>query len=391
MKKQYNYQQSKRRLNQGLIALIFVMSACGSQPEPAANLTNEPEVEVKDRYELTKIQFESSDMELGSLQQKTFHEVVKATGRFDVPPENRASVSSYFGGTVKDLQLLEGQQVKKGQVLFTLENPDFVQMQQDYLEAKAQLTYLKSDYERQKNLVEDNVSSRKNFLKAESDYNVTSVKVESLSKKLILMNINPTNLTVDNIRTTVQVTSPINGYVTKVDITRGVFLNPSQIAVTIVDTEHLHLELTIFEKDLPKIDVGQAIQFRIQEDKVNVYSAEVLLVNKTVDPTSRTIGVHGHLSDQKMTSKFSPGMYVEADIYSTSINKVSLPEDALVEIDGQSFALVLENASNSGYTLVKKEIIVGETNNGFVEILNQTDFNDSTQFLIKGAFNLITE
>ena len=96
--------------------------------------------------------------------------------------------------------------------------------------------------------------------------------------------------------------------VTKVDITRGVFLNPSQIAVTIVDTEHLHLELTILKKDLPKIDVGQAIQFRIQEDKSNVYSAEVLLVNKTVDPTSRTIGVHGHLSDQKMTSKFSPCM-----------------------------------------------------------------------------------
>lgn len=180
-------------------------------------------------------------------------------------------------------------------------------------------------------------------------------------------------------------------YVTKVDITRGVFLNPSQIAVTIVDTEHLHLELTIFEKDLPKIDVGQTIQFRIQEDKGNTYMAEVLLVNKTVDPKSRTIGVHGHLSDQKITSKFSPGMYVEADIYSTSINKVSLPEDALVEIDGQSFALVLESASNSGYTLVKKEIIVGETNNGFIEILNQTDFNDSTQFLIKGAFNLITE
>ena len=115
MKKQYNYHQSKRRLNQGLIALIF-MSACGSQPEPAANLADQPELEVKDRYRINKIQFESSDMELGSLQQKTFPRSGKATGRFDVPPENRASVSSYFGGTVKIFNYWKATS-EKGQVL----------------------------------------------------------------------------------------------------------------------------------------------------------------------------------------------------------------------------------------------------------------------------------
>lgn len=342
-------------------------------------------------YNLSKSQFESSGMELGKIEMKPFHEIVKATGMFDVPPQYRASISSYFGGTVKNLRLLPGEKVKKGQLLFTLENPEFVQMQQDFLEAKGQLIYLKSDYERQKNLSEDNISSQKNFLKAESDYTVTRVKVESLAKKLALMNINPNSLSLENIRTSINITSPINGFVTKIDIMSGSFLNPSESAMTIVNTEHLHLELNIFEKDLPKVSEGQAIQFKIQEDKSVDYAAEIHLVNKIIDPESRMVGIHGHLSDEKISSKFSPGMYVEADIYSSSASKASLPENALVEIEGKYFALVLQNSSNEGYSFVKKEVKVAESDNGFIEILNQNEFNDNAQFLVKGAFNLITE
>jgi len=369
----------------------MALASCSSKTDTQEVDLPPPEAPADGTFELTQNQFESSDMKLGKVEMNTFHEVVKATGMFDVPPENRASVSSYFGGTVKNIKLLPGQQVKKGQFLFTLENPDFVQMQQEYLEAQGQLAYLKSDYERQGNLAKDNISSQKNFLKAESDYTVTRVKVESLSKKLALMNINSSSLTVDNIRTTLNINSPINGYVTQVDVTQGTFLSPSQSAITIVDTDHLHLELSIFEKDLSKVDIGQQIQFRIQEDQGNEYAAVVHLVNKTVDPTNRTIGIHGHLSDKKISSKFNPGMYVEADIYSTSVSKTSLPEDALVEVEGKYYALVLESSSNNGYSFVRKEFKTGDFNNGFIEILMPGELSDSTQYLTKGAFNLITE
>ncbi len=375
-----------------LIAIaLLVLASCSSNTEiqlADQQIVHTPEEHI---YELSKTQFESSAMKLGKMEMKTFHEVVKANGVIDVPPENRASVGSYFGGTVKVIKLLPGERVKKGQHLFTLENPDFVQIQQDFLEAKGQLTYLKSDYERQKNLAEDNISSQKNFLKAESDYTVIRVKVESLRKKLTLMNINPDLLTLENIRTTINITSPINGYVTQVDIARGAFLNPSQSAITIVDTDHLHLELNIFEKDLSKVSIGQPIRFRIQEDNVKEYEALVYLVSKTVDPENRMIGIHGHLVDEKQSSMLNPGMYVEAEIYSTSVSKLSLPEDALVEIEGKYYALALQGPTNNGYTFAKKVINAGEFNNGFVEILNPKDFNESAQFLTKGAFNLITE
>lgn len=373
-----------------MITSFLALASCSSSSDNEMN-QEVTSLDYEKVYQLNQIQFESSKMQLGSIELKDFHDIVKANGMIDVPPSNKASVSSYYGGTVIDVNLVPGEKVKKGQVLFTLENPDFIQMQQDYLEAKGQLSYLKSDYERQKNLMEDKVSSQKNFLKAESDYVVTKVKMESLSKKLTLININPNELTLDNLKTTISIISPIDGYATHVDITKGTSLIPSQSAVKIVNTDHLHLELNIFEKDLSKVQIGQSIKFNIQEDKSKEYDAVVYIVNKTIDPTNRTIGIHGHLLDEKLNGIFSPGMYIESVIYAASTSKPSLPQNTLVQIDDKYYALVLKNNLNNEYSFEKKEIITGKTNDGFVEILNTKDFNASTQFLINGAFNLITE
>lgn len=380
-----------KAFNYLIAASLLILSSCSSKTDTEISVEGETQSIIEDAYHLTTNQFLSSKMAFGKMVPGSFHEVVKANGMFDVPPENRAYVSCYFGGIVKDIRLLPGERVKKGQVLFTLENPDYVQMQQDFLEAKGQLVYLKSDYERQKNLAQDNVTSQKNYLKSESDYTVTKVKVESLSKKLGLMNINPNTLTLENMRTTIIVMSPISGYVTEVAISRGAFLNPSELAVSIVDTDHLHLELNIFEKDLSKVKIGQQIQFRTQGDESNFKQATVYLVNKTVDAEKRTIGIHGHLSDEKPADMFNPGMYVEAEIYTSSSSKMSLPQDAIVDIDGKYFVLVLQDSIGDSYNFIKKEVKTGLSNNSQVEILNAYDFKEDTEFLVKGAFNLIKE
>ena len=370
---------------------LILVAACSSKNGTTASDDMGAENSTEDVYELSATQFKSSDMKLGKLELHEFYEVVKANGMFDVPPQNRASISSYFGGSVKDIKLLPGQHVKRGQVLFTLENPEYVELQQDFLESQGQLIYLKSDYERQKNLVEDNVTSQKNFLKSESDYTVTRARLESLRRKLELLNINPNALTIDNISATVNVVTPINGYITDVNITRGSFLNSSDVAMIIVDTDNLHLNLNIFEKDIAKVKIGQPIHFRIQEDERQQYEAMVYLVNKTVDAEKRTIGVLGQLSDAKLTNRFSAGIYVQADIYTTSESYLSLPQEALAEVDGKQYVLVVENASNTGYSFVRKEVKTGVSNNDYIEILNVSDFKENTEFLIKGAFNLIKD
>ena len=372
------------------VSLLLGFTSCTTKndsPETESTIV-ETSTEL---LQLSSKQFSSSEMQLGTFEEKPFHEIVKATGMFDVPPKNRATISTYFGGTVKDIKLLPGEKVKKGQRLFTLENPDYVQLQQDFLEVQGQLVSLKLDFERQKNLAQDNVTSQKNYLQAESKYTVMQVKFESLRKKLGLMGIHTNNLTIGNIHTTINITSPIDGYVTAVNISRGSFLSPAQTAITIVNTEHLHLELNIFERDLPKVVVGQPIVFKLQNNSQKEYQASVYLVNKTVDVQNRTIGIHGHLADEKMSSIFNPGMYVEADILTTSQSKQALPQSAVVEIDGKYYVLVLKTSSPDGYTFKKHEVITGVTNNGFVEILNAQDFENKAQILINGSFNLITE
>jgi cobalt-zinc-cadmium efflux system membrane fusion protein len=391
MENNINISMNKLTFSYLMAISIFLLSSCSGKTDLDANMDTTQDAAMENVYTLSTKQFESSDMELGTMVLDTFHEIVNANGMFNVPPENRATVSSYFGGTVKNLKLLTGERVKKGQVLFYLENPEYVQLQQDFLEAKGQLTFLKSDYERQKNLVQDNVTSQKNYLKAESDYVVTNVKVEALSKKLALMNIDSKLLSLDNIRSAIAILSPINGYVTEVAVTQGTFLNPAQPAISIVDTDHMHLELNIFEKDLAKIDIGQSLQFRIQDDVSHEYQASVYLVNKTIDPEKRTVGVHCHLKDVKQTNKFTPGMYVEADIYTTTLSRMALPLDALVEIDGNHYVLVLQSRSDTGYVFTKKMVRTGLSNTHQIEILNSQDFEEDAQFLVKGSFNLITE
>ncbi|MGV8963479.1 MAG: efflux RND transporter periplasmic adaptor subunit [Candidatus Saccharimonadaceae bacterium] len=382
----------KRYLSNYLLVTVLVLIVACSSKNNTTTSDNINIVNSKNEvYKLTETQFNSSEMKLGKFEMKEFYEIVKANGMFDVPPQNRASISSYFGGSVKNIKLMPGQRVKRGQVLFTLENPDYVQLQQDFLESQGQLTYLKSDYERQKKLVQDNVTSQKNYLKSESDYTVTRVKYESLRKKLELLNINPNTLTIETMRTAVSITAPINGYVTEVNITKGTFLNPSDIAMIIVDTDNLHLELNIFEKDLAKVRVGQPIHFRIQEDEGQQYEASVYLVNKTVDAEKRTIGVLGHLSDAKVTNRFTPGIYVQADIYTTSDSLISLPQEALIEVESKYYVLVLDSSTSDGYSFVKKEVKTGASNNDNIEIMNAIDFNENTEFLVKGAFNLIKD
>ncbi|MCB0631196.1 MAG: efflux RND transporter periplasmic adaptor subunit, partial [Lewinella sp.] len=212
---------------------------------------------------VTQAQFEAGDMELGQITTMDFPRIILTNGYIDVPPKSRASVSVYYGGYVKGLDLLPGQWVRQGQLLFVLENPDFVQMEQDYVEAKAQLAYLKSDYERQKTLAEEQIAAQKNFLKAESDYQVQQARIEGLRKKLELLGLNLEKVEAREFTSRINIYSPISGFITAVNTSSGSYLNTSDVAVEITNTDHLHLELEVFEKDVQSLRKGQKITFRV--------------------------------------------------------------------------------------------------------------------------------
>jgi len=370
-----------------LLAIITLASCNSNGKSEVATIDATETAEDVDMLTITENQFSSGNMEVGKITTQPFNTVVKANGMFAVPPENQADVSAYFAGYVKNISLLPGDAVKKGQTLFTIENPEYVQVQQDFLEAKGRLNYLKSDYERQKELIADNVTSKKNFLKAESEYTVTLAQFQSLKKRMSLMNINPNTLSGENIRSVISVPSPLSGYATTINATKGMYLNPSDVAITVTNTDDLHIELKIFEKDLPMVKVGQPINVRLQNDTDKVYRGKVHLVNKAINTQDRTVDIHGDLVNESEVKLFAPGMYIEGEILTTTTEYPALPVEAVANIDNDYFVLVKENGINFKRMLVK----IGTTNNGYIQIVNASDFDADTEFLTKGAFNLITE
>jgi len=383
--------KNTNQLIPGLLFLwVLLVSACSSKDATKENIILDGNNGTSGLV-ITSTQFSFNGMQLDSLKKKEFSQVVKTTGMFDVPPENKASVSAYFGGYVKQISLLPGQEIKKGQLLFTLENPDYLKMQEDYLVAKGQLAYLKSDYLRQKSLASENVTSQKNFMKAESEFKVTSAKYESLRRNLEMMNINPDKISENNMQSTISVTAPISGFISGVRAEKGMFLNPSDVAVTITNNEHLHIELKVFENDFPEIKIGQVIRFRLQNKPTEPYEAVVHLINKSIDNESRTATIHGHLKKEEQKNSFAPGMYVEAEILTSSRLVNALPEAAVVNIDDKHFVLFQSSSDKETHSFEKREVQVGETQNAYTEISNGNTFNPTDLFLVKGAFNLINE
>lgn len=368
--------------------LLAIFVSCGSESVQEGEIEKTPS--VSEQVSVTKAQFDLGEMKIGGFSEQSFHRVIKSTGILDVPPENKSTVCAYFGGYVKTISLLQGQKVKQGEVLFTLENPEYIQVQQDFLEAKSLLTYLKADYERQKDLSSDNVSSKKVFMKAESDYKITYARFESLKRKLQLMNISPAGVSETNLRNTIAVTAPISGYVTSVSASKGMFLNPSDVALMIIRTDHMHIELSIFEQDLSKVKIGQEVSFRLQNSST-LYSATVYLINKAIDQEKRSIKVHCHLVNEKDAELFTPGMYVEAEIFASNEKAMALPIEAVVALNQKHYVLIKKSGNKDGYVFDQIEVKSGQYSAGFVEVLNFRTFDEKAEFLTSGAFNLIKE
>ena len=361
-----------------LLLSIITISCNTSKTEEA---TVNPIKEDNNLVEITSLQFENSKMELGKTSKHFFTESIKTNGYIDVPPANRAKVSAIIGGYVKKSPLLVGDKVKKGQLLLTIENPDFIEIQQNYLEITEKLTYLKSEYNRQKTLFNEKITSQKKYLKAESDYKSALALLNGLAQKLKMININPLNVKAGKITSIAPIYAPISGSVTAVYTNVGEFMNASDVLLEIINNEHKHLELIVFEKEILKIREKQPILFKIPESSTKKYEAAVYLVGKSIDK-NRTVRVHGHLENEDVP--FIVGMFVEAEIITSAIQNQALPIEAVLEKDNEYFVLVLKEKNEETYKFEKIKITIGVKNENWIEIIGKN--LENKQILMKGAF-----
>ncbi|CAM1340244.1 efflux RND transporter periplasmic adaptor subunit [Tenacibaculum aestuarii] len=371
-----------------IIYSILFITVIGCKSKEAESTTEESTVVTDDRVFITNEQWEKNSMKLVTVEEQDFPTTIKVVGKIDVPPTNKVVLTAKMGGFIKSIPLLVGDKVKKGQRLVTVENQEFVAMQQQYLETKQEIAFLKSEFERQKALFDEKITSERNYLKAKRDFEVAQTTLVSLQKQLQMINISATKLNSNSITSVTGIYAPISGNITKIKTVTGSYISPADEILEIIDNKHLHLELSVFEKDALKLKVGQEISFRVPELSSEVYKAKVHLIGKSINE-NRTVDVHAHIEEEQKRN-FLSGMFAEATIKTSSSQVKTLPETAIAEVEGKKFALKLDENTNEGYYFKKEKVEVGNTVKSFVE-LKELELQNEAKFLEKGVFNLLTE
>jgi len=330
---------------------------------------------------LTQEQMKNSGLETGTVDQRLMSGMIRVSGKIDIPPQNTVIISAALGGFVKSSEMLPGMKVSKGEVLAVLEHQDFIQLQQDYLKEKSRSEFLDKEYRRQQQLAVDNVNATKTLEQTKADYFSSLADLKGLEAKLQLIGINATQLTAEKISSVITLRSPVSGYVSRVHVNIGTYVAPGAEIFRIVNTEHVHAELSVFEKDARKLREGQQVNFKVNgEDSLR--KAEVYLIGREIGD-DRTVGVHCHL--EREDAFLVPGTYITADIFTDSTMADVLPSDAVVSYLGKQYVFV-ENAPG---TFAMLPVTIGIQAGGYTQVYLPSTVNRQTRFAIKGAYVLL--
>lgn len=316
----------------------------------------------------TETQANESPYEVVDLANMNFKETVTVTGLIDVPPKYKSIMTSLKAGFISKTPLLVGDKVKKGDFLVSLKSTEYIEMQQNYLEVAEELDYLKEEFERKQKLFEENITSKKEYLRAKSNYRSSLANYEGLKKTLELLNINPKRVEEGNLTSNVSIYAPIDGYVTQLNISQGSYVSADDIILEIINTDHIHLELNVFEKDILKVKKDQNISFTIPEASNKIYKATVHLVGTTVGETSRRVNVHAHVEDED--TDFIVGMYVNAQIMVQDKAAYAIPNEAINRDEKGSYVYTLNTAEKDAKKAKKTYVDLGIQNDTYTEVLN---------------------
>ncbi len=341
---------------------------------------------------LSKQQYQAIKIKTGKAEPRNLSAAIQVNGKLEVPPQNAVSITVPYGGIVKATTLLEGKRVSKGERLVTLENPEFIQLQQDYLDSKSQLEFLTTEYNRQQQLSAQNINAKKTVQKAKADYLGAQNSVRGLKAKLSLLNINVNTLEKTGIQNAVSIYSPINGFVTQVNVNRGTYVSPNDMMFRIVNSDNVYVELDVFEKDIPKLKLGQIVRFSLANDSAS-HTAKIYLIGKEIDK-DRSIPVNCRITgriDQAMV----PGMYLKASIETGSNQVTALPEKSVVNFAGKNYIFLPEEVeadqNTKSYRFRMVEIQTGVMENGYTEVIFPQGFNAQTEIVIDGAYDLLSK
>ena len=363
------------------ILFTFFLFSCGNKEESSQSADPNQKSNINQFIQLTTEQLKNSGIVLGKADQKNISSVLKVNGKIEVPPQNLISISVPMGGYLKETKLIPGMLIKKGEVIATLEDQLYIQLQQEFLTTKNKLFFLEKEFERQKELNQSKSSSDKVFQEAENNFKEQKIILKSLNEKLRLIGINPEKLDENNLSRTINLYAPINGFVSLVNVNIGKYLNPSDVLFELINPDDIHLVLTVFEKDIQHLSIGQKLNSFTNFDNNKKYLCQILLISQNLN-SDRSVDVHCHFDS--FDKRLIPGMYMNAEIEYNTNDALVLPDDAIVNFESKNYVFI--STSSSDFEM--KEVTIGESEAGFTQLFN-ADFIKNKNVVVKNAYNLL--
>lgn len=376
-------------MNYKFIIILSLFLAITSCKNNSTETSKKEEIKIKEKatadLHLTDAQIKAIDLQTGNFEYKNLTTNLKINGKLSLPPQHQAQVSILNGGVVKSISVEEGQFVNAGKTLAIIANTEVIQLQQDYLENSANLTYLEKEYQRQKELRDDNINAGKTYQQAQRELEIAQAKKQTLKSKLAQLGINAGNLSPNNIASNIAITAPISGYIQHINLSIGKYAEANAVLFEIVDNRYLHLDLKVFEKDLHKIKEGQQILFSDANDIAHSHPATIFAINKAFEPNEQAVLVHAKINET--TETLLPGMYVEARVKIDNNKALALPTDAIVS-NGDEHYIFIQIEKN---TFKQIRVNIGAADMGYTEVIPIDKLAQADKVVIKGAYYLLSE
>jgi len=335
---------------------------------------------------LTKAQIKTMDIQFGDFTEMKINDFVSATGTLGLPPNAYSGVSAKSSGFIQNSKkYVEGSYIKKGVVVAYLENSEFITLQQEYLEVASEMVFLRQELQRKQALVDANAGVPKDLQKVQSQVNRNNATLKGLAKQLNYLGLNVANLTTDNIAERIAIISPMSGYITSINMHNGMHVEPNTELMEIVNENHLHLELDVFEQDIANIKEGQKITYTVPALGNEAYEGEVHVLGKEFNSENKTVRIHGHL--EKKRPRFLKDLFIEAKIWLNDQTVQALPEKAIVKDGASSFVYVGNPQTEAGEIEFEQIMVIpGLSDKGFTSVKLVNPIPDGMQIVTKGAY-----
>jgi membrane fusion protein, heavy metal efflux system len=388
------------------VTLLLTLASCGGSKTKSTTETEtvtEPAKKEEGIAEVTSDQMKAVNIGIGNIELRNLSSVIRANGQLTVPPQNRAVVNALVGGVIRRINVMEGQQVRRGQVVVAIENPDFIRLQQDYLTSKDNLVYLAQEYERQRILKEADAGIGKVYQQASAGYAAEQSKLKTLGAQLRQIHINPAGIRRGNLVTQVPVLAPINGTVGKINLSVGTYTDASSPIMEIVNNSVIFCDLQVFERDIANVKTGQKVAFVLTNQGDRQVSGLVYGINKTLDTGMRAATVHAKINNVASLNLIA-GQYVTALIETGTRSVPAVPRDAIVKANDKTYIFVFEgiekepvksdeaDEEEKGETFREKyrfrmmEVVTGAEELGYVEIRLIGALTPNAKIVTRGAF-----